>query len=325
MENHYSSIGPASDSELQKKNATTANPPVNEATSVWSEYNIEILNTMSASHINLRKERDTLINKVECVTNSNTKLEEKLLVALQNNKRQLSEIEDLRNKKVDADHWKKSVLDLTERIEKKKSILRGMNKKVQSLVRENRNLQQNAATSVQMKSTYDDRDRSRDEITNLRKLNEKIMHDKNELKNMICKMENEIKSLNTEMSNKNCELTDARNKEIQVRRIAKKYKDAFYELQAKEANLTNKTLLTASSPMSSIAGSSSQENIKLSPAIEQGILASLDNVKPSQEINEEIVLPSSPICERKRPTDNYDNSTITNKKPRPDDTNKDDR
>lgn len=61
---------------------------------------------------------------------------------------------------------------------------------------------------------------------------QKIVNDCNHCR----KLEDELKSLKIELSAKHSQLADIRNKELQIRRIAKKYKDSFFELKSKMEN-----------------------------------------------------------------------------------------
>lgn len=51
--------------------------------------------------------------------------------------------------------------------------------------------------------------------------------------------EEQVKALKKEIANKNAQLNDVLNKEMQIRRIAKKYKDRSYDLQAEVQALKN--------------------------------------------------------------------------------------
>lgn len=87
----------------------------------------------------------------------------------------------------------------------------------------------------------------------------KIVNDCNRCR----KLEDELKALKIELLAKNTQFADIRNKEIQIRRVAKKYKDSFFELKSKMEN--------------SLRIEESMESSKSESVVEMGKLESLPN------------------------------------------------
>lgn len=88
----------------------------------------------------------------------------------------------------------------------------------------------------QIQTLTEDKKRITDEYNTLKQHNARMAHEIMELKNQLLQKEEELKNVNEELASKDALLVDSENKVVQIRKIAKRYKDSFFELKSREGS-----------------------------------------------------------------------------------------
>lgn len=222
---------------------------------------IETLNAITDSNRILREERDTLSKKVQELTDRVTKVEDELF-PLQEKNRDLSARSDAAaaenaSLRIEATRWRQRANLLVERSNKsspedfkrlqterenlakmltaEKDILKRTNDELTTIKTEKLRLDTELQNlTKQLSASQDDCKKFQDDVITLKQTNVRMTHEIIELKNNVLLKEEEIKKISDELNNKEAILADAKNKEIQIRKIAKRYKDSYFELKNKD-------------------------------------------------------------------------------------------
>jgi nucleoprotein TPR len=219
---------------------------------------VETLNAITDSNRILREERDALSIKFNALQERVTKVEDEL-VPLQEKNRELEAKNDTlgtenTSLKTEATRWRQRANALIERSNKnspddwkrlqterenlakmlqqekdqhKKTsdeIVQVKQEKVR-IENETSNLQKSLATN------QNEVKRLTDELTQLRQTNAKMSQELLETRVRVDGKEDDMKKLNDEINNKETQLSALKEKEIQIRKIAKRYKDQYLELK----------------------------------------------------------------------------------------------
>lgn len=220
---------------------------------------LETLTAMQDSNRMLRDERDSLLNRIKELTERNDKVENEVF-PLQEQNRELTVKADeltgentkLRNEVL---QWRQRANALVERSNKNPEEFKRMQNEREHLAKmltaEKEKIEKYEAEITSIKQ---DKGRIESELATLHKNNHAISEEKRkladdilmikqsnarmsneiiEIKNKLLLRDEEVKTMVGELNNKEAVLNDIKYKEIQIRKIAKKYKDAFYDLQKK--------------------------------------------------------------------------------------------
>lgn len=270
---------------------------------------IETLNAVTDSNRILREERDTLSQKVNELSERITKCEDELY-PLQEKNRELtikSEATAAENAslRIEATRWRQRANLLVERSNKaspedfkrlqterenlakmlttEKENLKKSNDELNSIKIEKARLDQETQNlTKQLHTSIEENKKYVEEMNNLKQTNTRLTTEIMELKNTLLNKEDELKKISEELSNKDLQLADAKNKEVQIRKIAKRYKDSYFELKKQEEEKdgekgedetgessipkidTEKMLQDKVSELSSLVTSTQEMNAKLS-------------------------------------------------------------
>lgn len=221
---------------------------------------LDTLNAVTDSNRMLREERDSLLNRIKEITERNTKVENELF-PLQEKIRELSvktEEQAADNSKLrnEALQWRQRANNLVERSNKNPEDFKRLQTERENLAKmltaekEKSDKAEGEAAALkqekisldselvslnsQIQSLGDEKRRLAEEIGNIKQANSRMTHEIIEIKNTLLTRDDEVKKLVNDLNAKDIALLDTRNKEMQIRKIAKKYKDSFFELQKAE-------------------------------------------------------------------------------------------
>lgn len=218
---------------------------------------VETLNAITDSNRSLREERDNLSVKVKELSERVNKVEDELYPMQDKNRELLAKSEaaaaENTSLRVEATRWRQRANLLVERSNKaspedfkrlqaerenltkllqvEKETLKKISDELTSIKLDKQRFENNCTQLQQqlLTSTADNK-KINDEIVILRQNNTKMTQEIMEMKNQILSKEDELKKVSDDLIAKDAQLTDIRNKEIQIRKIAKKYKDLHFEL-----------------------------------------------------------------------------------------------
>lgn len=220
---------------------------------------LETLTAMQDSNRMLRDERDSLLNRIKEVTERNDKVENEVF-PLQEQNRELTikadeltgENTKLRNEVL---QWRQRANALVERSNKNPEEFKRMQnereylakmltaekEKIEkyeaeiTLIKQEKGRIESELVSLQKNNhtIFEEKKKLSDDILVIKQSNARMSNEIIEIKNKLLQRDDEVKKMVDELNNKESLLNDTKNKEIQIRKIAKKYKDAFYDLQTK--------------------------------------------------------------------------------------------
>lgn len=249
-------------SEAHEKIVITQPPEVNAVSAAKHEEilrKVETLNAITDSNRMLREEREMLTTRNTELNARISKMEDDLF-PLQENIRQLSAKSDElaaenQSLRKTSEQWHKRATSLVERSNKnpedfkrlqnerenlakmltaEKETLRQLNDELNAIKGDKLRLDGELATAQKQCQAYvDEKKKISDDLTSLRQLNVRMTHEIMELKNSILQKEDEIKQNTEDLAGKEAQLVDLKNKETQIRKIAKRYKDSYFELKTK--------------------------------------------------------------------------------------------
>ncbi|KAG4070727.1 hypothetical protein HA402_005586 [Bradysia odoriphaga] len=274
-----------SEIELLKKRLTeqshqlsVAKAPINAPNAVSaSKYEelmrkVETLNSVTESNIHLRAEKEALAAKVNDLTERVTKVEDELFPLQEKNRELTAKNEEqahvnqmLRN---NVDHWRKRSSDLVDRNNKnpeefkrlqnerenlakmltvEKNTVSNVNAQLAAMTNEKAKTEQELAANVRLlHTTAEEKKKIQDDLNALKQQNARLTQEIIEIKSQILKKEDDIKAVQTELTSKENLILEIKKKEIQIRQIAKKYKDSYFDLKSnvdtRQADLAAKPL-----------------------------------------------------------------------------------
>ncbi|XP_063535271.1 nucleoprotein TPR-like [Cydia strobilella] len=272
---------------------------------------VETLNALTDSNRILRQERDTLTSRVEELTASTRQLEEKLAPLQEKINDMSSRNETLQSEntslKADSARWRTRVNALVERANKtspedwkrlqneretlakmltsEKENNRKANEELGALRVEKSKLEeQYTVLSRQQSTVVEENKRLSEEINTLRddiaRVTEELTKVKTEL---VTALETNAK-LTEEVASKDASLNDIRNKEMQIRKIAKKYKVQYEELAKTVEEEKKKTEGEAAAADAASAESAKKMDAQLTEIQAQLESEKANNEKLKQEI-----------------------------------------
>lgn len=272
---------------------------------------LETFTAMQDSNRMLRDERDSLLNRIKELTERNDKIENELF-PLQEQNRELSvKTEDLggENTKLRTEvlQWRQRANALVERSNKNPEEFKRMQNEREHLAKmltaekekiekseaelasikqeKNRIESELAALQKNNQTITDEKKKMADDIVAIKQSNARMSNEIIEIKNKLLQRDDELKKIVDELNNKENMLTDIKNKEFQIRKIAKKYKDAFYELQKKHEAVSAEN---AARPLEQQAAELCDTNQSLDKTLNDTIKELGTSIAEKQEQNESL-------------------------------------
>lgn len=221
---------------------------------------LETLTAVTDSNRMLRDERDTLLNRIKELTERNNKVENEVFPLQEQNRELSTKNEDLlsENTKLRTDlmQWRQRANALVERSNKnpeefkriqneradlakmltiEKEKIEKAETELAAIKQEKNRIESELAALMKNNQTITEEKRKlSEEILAVKQNHSRMSHEIIEIKGKILQRDDEIKKMVEELATKDAQLNDSKKKEIQIRQIAKKYKDSFFDLQNKE-------------------------------------------------------------------------------------------
>lgn len=224
---------------------------------------METFAAMQDSNRMLRDERDSLLNRVKELTQRNDKVETEMFPLQEKNRELTTKADELigENSKLRNEvlQWRQRANALVERSNKNPEEFKRMQNEREHLakmltaekekidkaeaelvnIKQEKNRIEIELTALQKSNAQfaDDKKKLSDDILAVKQSNARMSNEIIEIKNKLLQRDDEVKKMVDELNAKEALLNDTKNKEIQIRKIAKKYKDSFFELQGKHEAL----------------------------------------------------------------------------------------
>lgn len=219
---------------------------------------VETLNAITDSNRILRDERDALSIKFNALQERVTKVEDELIPLQEKNRELEAKNETLTTEntslKTEATRWRQRANALIERsnknspddwkrlqterenlakmLQQEKDQHKKTSDEIVQVKQEKLRIE-NEISNLQKSLTQNQNEvkRLNDELTQLRASNAKMSQELLESRVRVDSKEDDMKKLNDEINNKETQLSALKEKEIQIRKIAKRYKDQYLELK----------------------------------------------------------------------------------------------
>uniref|UniRef100_A0A336LSK8 Nucleoprotein TPR n=1 Tax=Culicoides sonorensis TaxID=179676 RepID=A0A336LSK8_CULSO len=241
------------------------------ATSIKHEELLRKLDTINAitdSNRMLREERDSLVIRVKDFEEMINKLHNEMFPLKEKDQELSMKLETLTNEnaslRIEATRWRQRANLLIERSNKsspedikrlqqeKENLCKLIANEKEECKRLTDELNQNKADKIRLESeisTLKKNNMSLNEEINKNQLDitvfkeniAKLSSEAKDTNQVVQQYKNEIEKLTNELSNKDAQLADTRSKEMQIRKIAKRYKDSYLELQKLQETKTEIT------------------------------------------------------------------------------------
>lgn len=216
---------------------------------------IETLNAITDSNRILREERNALTLRVAELTDRISSVEKELFPLQCSNKELTSKIEEINventSLRTEAIKWRQRANALVEKSNRNPEEFKRLQAEREHLAKlltaekelnkkqsdELTVLKQRMNTEIpmlnkQMQILDEARKKQVDEFTNLKQNNTRQTQDIMELKNRLLQKEEELLKANEELETKDKTIADKETKELQLRKLAKRYKDFYIGLQS---------------------------------------------------------------------------------------------
>lgn len=229
---------------------------------------LETFNAITDSNRVLREERDNLNKKIKELSERLLKTEDELF-PLQEKVRELSvKIESATSEnstlRLEATRWRQRANLLVERSNKtspedwkrlqterenlakmltnEKELLKKSNEELNCIKVEKGKLETEVSNlTKQLSSSSDQVKKYAEELDVLRQAGAKMTTEIGEVKATLTKRDDDLKKLTDELANKEDQLADAKSKETQIKKIAKRYKESYIELKKQVDEQEGKT------------------------------------------------------------------------------------
>lgn len=251
---------------------------------------VETLNAITDSNRILREERDSLVQRVNQLSESSSKLEEALGPLQEKTKEFSMKIDTLQSENIslrtEANRWRTRVNALVERANKtspedwkrlqneretlakmlttEKDNVKKLNEESSNIKTEKIRLEEqiNNLNRQHMAQTEDYK-KQVEELNNLRRDIARVTQELGEAKSSLAEKTNENAKLTDNLTAEKTILADIRNKEIQIRKIAKKYKSQYEDLtKTVEEDKKKSALLATEAAMSSESVAESHKELE---------------------------------------------------------------
>lgn len=275
---------------------------------------IETLNAITDSNRILREERNNLTSRVKELQERISGIENELF-PLQNERREhLLKIEELNSEntslRTEALKWRQRANVLVEKSNKnpeefrrlqmerenlakmltnEKEVLHKISEELATVKAEKARLEQELASSERMVHALgEEKKKLSDDYNSLKQAHTRMMQEVMELKHKLLQKEEIVQKMTTDIESKDAQILDSKNKEIQIRKIAKRYKDSYLELSSKTANAAGNAAGNAAEGSSSAAAGSNQENMDLAANNEGGNNANAEQLEQQRQTIENL-------------------------------------
>ncbi|XP_023303718.2 nucleoprotein TPR [Lucilia cuprina] len=244
---------------------------------------IETLNAVTDSNRVLREERNALTQRVKELNERISALEDELFPLQTQNRDLNTKIDELNSEnsslRTEAMRWRQRANVLVEKSNKnpeefkrlqterenlakmltaEKEQIKSLNEELQGVKGEKVRLEAELASlERQVHVLTEDKKSLNADIATMKQTNSRLMQEVMELKNKLLAKEEAVQKVTEDLESKEQLLQDSKNKEVQIRKIAKRYKDSYLEL-------LNKT------PASAAAGGDAANNTTGQDGIELG-------------------------------------------------------
>lgn len=224
---------------------------------------LETFTAMQDSNRMLRDERDSLLNRIKELTERNDKVENEVFPLQEQNRELTTKTEELtgENTKLRSEvlQWRQRANALVERSNKNPEEFKRMQNEREHLAKmltaEKEKIEKSEAELASIKqekirieselaalqknnhTISEEKKKLQDDMLAIKQNNARMSNEIIEIKNKLLQRDDEIKKMVDELNSKEAALTDTKNKEIQIRKIAKKYKDSYFDLQSKHEAL----------------------------------------------------------------------------------------
>lgn len=224
---------------------------------------LETLTAMQDSNRMLRDERDTLLNRIKELTDRNDKIENEMFPLQEQSRELATKVDELtgENTKLRTEvlQWRQRANALVERSNKNPEEFKRMQNErehlakmltaekekidkyeaeMTSIKQEKARIESELATLQKNNHTiFEEKKKLAEDILVIKQSNARMSNEIIEIKNKLLQRDDEVKKMVDELNNKEAALNDIKSKEIQIRKIAKKYKDSFFDLQNKHEAL----------------------------------------------------------------------------------------
>uniref|UniRef100_T1P9Z6 Nucleoprotein TPR n=1 Tax=Musca domestica TaxID=7370 RepID=T1P9Z6_MUSDO len=248
---------------------------------------IETLNAVTDSNRVLREERNALTQRVKELNDRISALEDELF-PLQNQNRDLNtKIEEIQTEnsslRTEALKWRQRANVLVEKSNKnpeefkrlqserenlakmltaEKEQIKSLTEEVQVLKGEKAKFDgELASLERQVHMLTEEKKSLTADVTTMKVTNSRLMQEVMEMKNKLLSKEEAVQKITEDLEAKEHQLQDSKNKEVQIRKIAKRYKDSYLELLNKPPATT-----AAAGGETANANAGGQENVDASAA-----------------------------------------------------------
>lgn len=244
---------------------------------------IETLNAVTDSNRVLREERNALTQRVKDLNERISSLEDELFPLQSQNRDLNTKIDELTSEmsslRTEAMRWRQRANVLVEKSNKnpeefkrlqserenlakmltaEKEHIKSLTEELQTVKSEKTRLETELASLERQVHVMAEEKKSLNaDIAALKQTNARLMQEVMEMKNKLLVKEEAVQKVTEDLESKEQLLQDSKNKEVQIRKIAKRYKDSYLEL-------LNKT------PASSAAGGDAANNSGGQDGIEVG-------------------------------------------------------
>lgn len=220
---------------------------------------IETLNALTDSNRILREERDSLAARVKELNDRISKVEDELFPLQKQNREFVAKIEEVTSEnnslRTEAIKWRQRANVLVEKSNKnpeefkrlqnerenlakmlthEKEVIKQANEELSALKSEKSRLEAELNNfQKQLQALNDDKKKITDDYNSLKATHSRLVQEIMELKNKLLQKEEALQKISEDLEGKEAQLQDSKNKEIQIRKIAKRYKDSYLELSHK--------------------------------------------------------------------------------------------
>lgn len=222
---------------------------------------VETLNAMADSNRVLREERNALTAQIKEIQSRMTTIEDELYPLQEKNRELIQKQEksqlEISALRTEAINWRQRANNLLEAknrtnpedfkrlqsereglakmLTAEKELLRKANEEFVSLRSEKQRLDAELINVQRQLGASEEAGRkSQEDIQGIRASNQRLANELMEVKNTLLQKEDEMKRTSDELGQRDIQLADAKSKEIQIRKIAKRYKDSYMDLKARE-------------------------------------------------------------------------------------------
>lgn len=246
---------------------------------------IETLNAVTDSNRVLREERNALTQRVKELNDRISALEDELFPLQSQNRDLNTKIEEIQTEngslRTEALKWRQRANVLVEKSNKNPEEFKRLQSERENLAKmltaekehiknlteelavikgeKTRNDSELASLERQVHMMTEEKKSLTADVTTMKLTNTRLMQEVMEMKNKLLAKEESVQKITEDLEAKEHQLQDSKNKEVQIRKIAKRYKDSYLEL-------LNKTPASAAGGDGNAAGGGENAELNASAA-----------------------------------------------------------